>query len=50
MPFSVEFRDRNENAVRGMDGLKWTVGAYSARAIGGCEEASLSVKNKPALL
>ncbi len=33
-----------------MDGLTWSVGAYSARAIGGCEEASLSVKGESALL
>ncbi len=50
MAFSVEFRDRGNNAVRSSDGLAWTVGAYSAAAIGGCEEASLSVQGESALL
>ena len=43
MSFSVEFRDRDGNASRASDGLDWTVGPYSAHAIGGCEEASLTV-------
>ncbi len=50
MSFSVEFRDRNESPVRGMDGLTWTVGPYSARAVGGYEEASLTVTGEAALL
>lgn len=50
MAFSVEFRDRGGSPVRGMDGLTWTVGPYSARAIGGCEEASLTVTGEIALL
>lgn len=50
MAFSVEFRDRGNNAVRANDGLAWSVGAYSAHAVGGCEEASLSVAGDRNLL
>ena len=50
MTFSVEFRNRGGSAVRSSDGLAWTVGAYSAHAIGGCEEAALSVQGESALL
>ena len=50
MAFAVEFRNRGGSPVRGMDGLTWTVGPYSARAVGGYEEASLTVTGEAALL
>lgn len=48
--FSVEFRDRGNNVVRSGDGLDFSVGAYSAHAVGGCEEASLTADGDAARL
>jgi hypothetical protein len=40
--FTVEVRDRGNNIPRLADGLDFAVGAYSAAAVGGCEEATLT--------
>ncbi len=44
--FTVEVRDRGNSLVRVVDGLSFTVGAYSAAAVGGCEEAQISVSGQ----